>query len=130
LFHRLADLLSGSSAAEKIVEFSNLKAKMAQPPQSYRPFTPPAASAPQPARPQTVPPKEPIGKETETVAQGSDTVPVIFCDIVQTVGIHNGVARIRFIRLGSDGKPIPALELLLPADQAASLVTALQDISG
>jgi hypothetical protein len=54
--------------------------------------------------------------------------PVIFCDTVQSLGVHNGVARISFIRLDADGKPIPALDLLLPVAQAEDFVRTLSTI--
>ena len=39
---------------------------------------------------------------------------VIFCDAVQSLGVHNGVVRVSFIRLNPEGRPVPALELMLP----------------
>lgn len=44
----------------------------------------------------------------------SNTTEVVFVDGIQAVGVHNGVARVMMMRLGSDGKPLPALELLMP----------------
>jgi hypothetical protein len=55
--------------------------------------------------------------------------PIIFCDTVQSVAVHNGIARISFIRLDMDGKPTPALELLVPVGQVASLMKALQSVA-
>lgn len=52
-------------------------------------------------------------------------VPSIFCDTELSVGTHNSVARIAFIRLDADGKAIPALELFLPVSQIAGLAKAL-----
>jgi hypothetical protein len=54
--------------------------------------------------------------------------PVIFCDTVQSVGVHNGLARIAFIRLEANGKPAPALELLMPVSQIGTLTKALQSV--
>jgi hypothetical protein len=54
--------------------------------------------------------------------------PTIFCDTVQSVAVHNGIARITFIRLDTSGKPMPALELLMPVGQVGSLAKALQSI--
>ncbi len=54
--------------------------------------------------------------------------PVIFCDTVQSVAVHNGTARIAFIRLDVEGKPAQALELLMPVPQVASLLKALQSV--
>jgi hypothetical protein len=59
----------------------------------------------------------------------STEAPVIFCDTVQSLGVHNGVARISFIRLDSDGKPTPALEMLMPVGQAESFVRALHAVA-
>ena len=52
----------------------------------------------------------------------------IFCDAVQTLGVHNGVVRITLIRLSPDGKPTPAVELLLPSSALPTLIRALQQI--
>jgi hypothetical protein len=54
--------------------------------------------------------------------------PVIFCDAVQSVAVHNGIARISLIRLEMDGKPTAALELLIPVGQIAALMKALQSV--
>lgn len=54
--------------------------------------------------------------------------PVVFCDTVQSAGVHNGVARISFIRLDAEGKSTPALDLIIPVGQVASLVKALQSV--
>ncbi len=54
---------------------------------------------------------------------------VIFCDTVQSAGVHNGIARISFIRLDAEGKNLPALELLIPVGQVASLLKALQSVA-
>ena len=53
---------------------------------------------------------------------------MIMCDAVKTMGIHNGVARIEFIRLLPDGSPVPSLELLLPAAAVVQIIKALQSI--
>jgi len=55
--------------------------------------------------------------------------PVIFCDTVQAVSVHNGVARIQFIRLEGEKGSSPALELLLPVAEARSLMKALQSFA-
>jgi len=53
-----------------------------------------------------------------------DTQAVIV-DGIQTVGVHNGVARVQFMRLGADGKPVPAVELLIPVNQISAIVQGL-----
>lgn len=45
-------------------------------------------------------------------------------DGVSAVAIHNGVARIQFMRLGVDGKPEPSVELAVPVVQVKSLIDA------
>jgi hypothetical protein len=55
-------------------------------------------------------------------------VPVVVCDAVHSMGVHNGVARIAFQRLLSDGRPVPALELLLPVAAVTQIVKALQSV--
>jgi hypothetical protein len=55
--------------------------------------------------------------------------PVIVCDAVQTMGVHNGVARLGFVRLQPDGTAIPSLELLLPVETVAEIVKALQSVN-
>lgn len=57
-------------------------------------------------------------------------VPVVICDAVHSMGVHNGVARIAFQRLLSDGRPVPALELLLPVAAVTQIVKALQSVQG
>jgi hypothetical protein len=57
-------------------------------------------------------------------------VPVVVCDAVHSMGIHNGVARIAFQRLLPDGRPVPALELLLPVAAVSQIVKALQSVQG
>ncbi len=58
----------------------------------------------------------------------SEQPPVIFCDAGQSLGVHNGVARIALIRLKPDGEPTAAVELLLPVAQLQTLVKALQQV--
>jgi len=53
---------------------------------------------------------------------------VIFCDAVQSLGVHNGIVRISLIRLNTDGRPLPALELMLPIAQLSNLIKALQQV--
>ena len=54
--------------------------------------------------------------------------PTVFCDAVQSVGVHNGIVRISLIRLNADGKPTPAVGLLIPVGQLPTLIRALQQI--
>jgi hypothetical protein len=52
----------------------------------------------------------------------------IAVDNIQTVGVHNGVARVVFIRLSADGKPVPAVELLIPVGQATQIAQGIGKI--
>jgi hypothetical protein len=52
----------------------------------------------------------------------------ILVDAIQTAGVHNGVARVRFMRLGADGKPVPVVELLIPVTQLGAIVQGLGKI--
>ena len=49
----------------------------------------------------------------------------IAVDGIQTAGVHNGIARVQFMRLGSDGRPVPVLELLIPVTQLAAIAQGL-----
>lgn len=53
-------------------------------------------------------------------------VPAVLCDAVQSVAVHNGVARIRLIRLDAEGNAQPVLELHMPVGQVGSLAKAAQ----
>ncbi len=54
--------------------------------------------------------------------------PTIAVDGIQSVGVHNGVARVQFMRLSVDGKPVPAVELLIPVNQAMQIATGIGKI--
>lgn len=57
-----------------------------------------------------------------------DEKPVVFCDTVQSAGVHNGIVRISFVRLDADGRNTPALDLLFPVSQVSSLLRAIQGV--
>jgi len=57
-----------------------------------------------------------------------EQVPAIFCDAVQSLGVHNGTVRLSLVRLGATGQPIPAVELQFPAGQVPELIRALQKV--
>jgi hypothetical protein len=42
-------------------------------------------------------------------------------DGISSLGIHNGVVRIQFMRLNPDGKAVPAVELNVPISQMKAL---------
>jgi hypothetical protein len=54
------------------------------------------------------------GDGLETGMAGAEP-KVIFCDAVQTLGVHKGVAGVSLIRLAMDGKPVSALDTLVKA---------------
>ena len=49
-------------------------------------------------------------------------------DGIQSVAIHNGLARIVFMRLDTKGKPLPSVELNIPMNQVAPITAALGKI--
>lgn len=59
----------------------------------------------------------------------SEDSNVVIVDGIQTVGVHNGIARVQFMRLGADGKPTPAVELLIPVNQVNAIVQGLSKAS-
>ena len=54
----------------------------------------------------------------------NDEIQTFLVDGVKAVGIHNGVARVQFFQLNSEGKPSPALELAIPMPQAKAIADA------
>lgn len=54
----------------------------------------------------------------------------VFVDVIQSVAVHNGVARIKFARLGTDGKAVASLELLVPTRQVRSIIDGLNKVVG
>lgn len=59
------------------------------------------------------------------MAASSDSPTLVFVDGIASLGVHNGVTRIQFFKLGGDGKAVPALELLLPVTQLRGVVDGL-----
>ena len=57
----------------------------------------------------------------------SDTYLV---DGVSAIAIHNGVARIQFMRLSIDGKPVPTVEIQVPVLSVKSVIDALRKVPG
>jgi len=55
-------------------------------------------------------------------------IPAYLCDSLQTLGVHNGVTRLGFIRLDAEGKPQPCVELLMPNVVVRQMVAALQAV--
>jgi len=47
-------------------------------------------------------------------------------DGVSALAIHNGVARIQFMRLNVEGRPEPTVDLAVPVAQLRSILEAFQ----
>lgn len=54
--------------------------------------------------------------------------PAFIVDGIQSLGVHNGVARVQFFRLTVDGKSVPVVELQIPVSQAAQIAKGLSTI--
>lgn len=55
-------------------------------------------------------------------------IQAYLCDSLQTLGVHNGVTRLGFVRLDAEGKPQPCVELLMPNFVVRQMVAALQAV--
>lgn len=60
------------------------------------------------------------------MAAQSTAMPTYLVDGVSAIAVHNGVARIQFMRLNVDGKPEPNVELAVPVPQLKSIIEAFQ----
>ena len=58
------------------------------------------------------------------MANSNSTNPTYLVDGVSAVALHNGVARVQFMRLGVEGRPEPVCELAVPAPQVRSILEA------
>ena len=56
------------------------------------------------------------------------TQPTLLVDGVSAIAIHNGVARVQFMRIGLDGKPINSHEIMIPIPAVASVIEAFQKL--
>lgn len=61
------------------------------------------------------------------MANESTAAPFLV-DGIQTISIHNGVARVVLMRLDVGGKAVPAVELHIPMNQVASIAQALAKV--
>ncbi len=59
------------------------------------------------------------------VVKAASAADSFMVDGIQSVAIHNGVARIVFMRLDTNGKPIPSVELNVPMNQMPTITQAL-----
>ena len=50
--------------------------------------------------------------------------PTFLVDGVSAIAVHNGVARIQFMRLNVEGNAEPAFELAVPAPQTRAILEA------
>lgn len=62
----------------------------------------------------------------------ADRVPVLFCDGIIDANVTHGVVRITLGQAGSDGKPAPCGQLVLPLTQlpgtAAAITTLVKQV--
>lgn len=58
----------------------------------------------------------------------TNNVPAFLSDGVNGLAVHNGVARIQFMRLDIEGRPTPACEVQIPAVVLKGVVEALRKI--
>ena len=56
------------------------------------------------------------------------TIDNYLVDGIQSVAIHNGIARIIFMRLDTAGNPLPSVELNVPMNQIQSITAALSKV--
>ena len=72
-------------------------------------------------------PNDSTNERGRDMAQGNES-NVVVVDGIQTVGVHNGIARVQFMRLGADGRPAPAVELLIPVNQVSAIAQGLAKV--
>ncbi len=58
-----------------------------------------------------------------------ENITQFLVDGIQTISIHNGVARIQFMRLDVNGKPSSVVELDIPMNQVEAVSQALTKIT-
>jgi hypothetical protein len=54
--------------------------------------------------------------------------PAFLIDGISSIAVNNGVARIMFMRLDINGKPMPELELHIPMNQIVATAQSLAKI--
>ena len=71
-------------------------------------------------------PDKAVDKPLETDKEyGLERVEAYPVDGINTLGIHNGVVRIQFMRLNTEGKAVPAVEINVPLSQMKALAETL-----
>ncbi len=58
----------------------------------------------------------------------NSTQSTYLVDGVSAIAIHNGVARLQFMRLGFDGKPVNSHEVHIPIPALKSVLDALRKV--
>lgn len=53
-------------------------------------------------------------------------VPSYLIDGVQALAMHNGVARVMFMKMNMSGQPAPEVQLMIPLDQLQGIIEGLQ----
>jgi hypothetical protein len=56
-------------------------------------------------------------------------MPEYLVDAIRSIGVHNGVARVEFLRLSADGTPASAVELLIPIPQIKDILDGLSKVA-
>lgn len=54
--------------------------------------------------------------------------PSFFCDGAHEIAVHNGVARVTFMRLDGAGKPVPTVEIAIPVSQLGAVMKAIAGV--
>ena len=57
-----------------------------------------------------------------------DKTPTFLVDGVSSIAIHNGVARLQFMRLDFEGSAVPSHEVWVPVPAMKSILEALRKI--
>ncbi|BBL76624.1 hypothetical protein [Methylomagnum ishizawai] len=60
----------------------------------------------------------------------SNSNPAFLVDGITTIAIHNDVARIQFMQLDQQGKPLDTVRLLVPTGQAQQIHLAIGQLAG
>ncbi|SMF94040.1 hypothetical protein SAMN02949497_1342 [Methylomagnum ishizawai] len=60
----------------------------------------------------------------------SNPNPAFLVDGITTIAIHNDVARIQFMQLDQQGKPMDTVRLLIPTSQAQQIHQAIGQLAG
>lgn len=53
----------------------------------------------------------------------------VFADMARSMGLHNGVVRIKFAQLDTEGKAEDVLDLMMPQTELRNLIEGLRKIA-